>query len=121
MKVKLWFVACLISAVVLGAGGTADPEAEVAPIPVVDLATAGPGPSPTLGPVLKAAHHAGASPNRLPGPVQSPSLNPSPNPSLSLAPGVPLHDQTKGPNQDLDHQADPSLQRLMELRLNREI
>lgn len=102
-------------AVVLGVGGTAGPGAD--PVPAADLATAGPGPSPTLGPVPapKAARHAGASPspNRLPGPVRSPSQ--------SLAPGVPLRDQTKGPNRDLDQEADPSLRRLMELRRNREI
>lgn len=85
------------AAVVLDAGGAASPEAGVDPVPAADPATADQDPSRTPVHVPNPAHHAGASRNRLPGPVQDPSQSP--------ALGVTLPDQTKGPNQDLE--ADP--------------
>ncbi|ROI81845.1 Serine/arginine-rich splicing factor 2 [Anabarilius grahami] len=117
LYVRCKFEALRPQAVVLGAGGTAGPGAGAGPVPVAGLVTADPGqgptPVPVLGPVPKPAHHAEASPKLLPGPAQGLS------PSLAL--GVLLPGQTKDPNQDPDRQADPSLQRILEPLLNREM
>lgn len=104
-------------AVVLGARGTAGLGPRAGAVPIADPATADPdpGPTPDLGPVPapKPTHHAEASPNRLPGPVQGPSP--------SLAPGAILPDPTKDPNPDPDQEANPNLQWILEPLLNPEI
>ncbi len=109
---------CLLAmflAVVLGAGGTAGLDPRAGAVPVADPATADPdpGPTPDLGPVPKPAHHAEASPKRLPGPVQG--LSPS------LAPGAILPNPIKDPNHDPDREADPNLQGILEPLLNPEM
>lgn len=100
-----------------GAGDTAAPGAEAALGPEADPATAGRGPDPDLTPdpaaAPRAAHHAEASPNHLPGPVLGPSQ--------SLTPGVAVLGQTGGLNRGPDPGAGPSLRRATKLHRNHEL